>query len=79
MYSMEKMKELAVRQMRAAVALYETCESLEAMFVEDNDTYNKLCLRSSRDFRYDLLRHRFDLTAATEERELWDEIAEFLD
>lgn len=79
MYSLEKMKELAVKQMRAAADLYEVCEKAERGMVEHNETYNKTYLRAQRDFRYRLLGLQFDLTATTEEKELWDEIMEELD
>lgn len=79
MYSLEKLKELAVNQMRAAADLYEVCEKAEKELKEDNDTYNKVYLRAQRNYRYELLKHLLGLTPTTEEKDLWDEIMEELD
>lgn len=79
MCSLEKLKELAVRQMRAATDLYEVCESVEENMKEDNDHYKKVYLRSQRDYRAQLLKLKFGLTVTEEEKELWDEIMEELD
>lgn len=79
MYSLEKLKELAVSQMRAAADLYEVCEKAEKEMKEDNDTYNKTYLRAQRNYRYQLLNHLLGLTPTTEEKDLWDEIMEELD
>lgn len=79
MCSLEKMKELAVNQMRAAADLYEVCEKAEKEMKEDNDTYKKTYLRSQCYYRYQMLDHLLGLTPATEEMDLWDEIIEELD
>lgn len=79
MYSLEKLKELAVNQMRAAADLYEVCKKAEKELKEDNDTYNKVYLRAQRNYRYELLKHLLGLTPTTEEKDLWDEIMEELD
>ena len=79
MCSLEKLKELAVNQMRAAADLYEVCEKAEKEMKEDNDTYNKTYLRSQCYYRYQMLDHLLGLTPATEEMDLWDEIIEELD
>ena len=79
MCSLEKLKELAVSQMRAASDLYEVCEKAEKEMKEDNDTYNKTYLRAQRNYRYRMLNHLLGLTPATEEKDLWDEIMEELD
>ena len=79
MCSLEKLKELAVSQMRAAADLYEVCEKAEKEMKEDNDTYNKTYLRAQRNCRYQMLNHLLGLTPATEEKDLWDEIMEELD
>lgn len=79
MCSLEKLKELAVNQMRAAADLYEVCEKAEKEMKEDNDTYNKTYLRAQRNYRYQLLNHLLGLTPTTEEKDLWDEIMEELD
>lgn len=79
MCSLEKLKELAVSQMRAAEDLYEVCEKAEKEMKEDNDTYNKTYLRAQRNYRYQLLNHLLGLTPTTEEKDLWDEIMEELD
>lgn len=79
MCSLEKLKELAVSQMRAAADLYEVCEKAEKEMKEDNDTYNKTYLRAQRNYRYQLLNHLLGLTPTTEEKDLWDEIIEELD
>jgi gamma-glutamylcysteine synthetase len=79
MCSLEKLKELAVSQMRAAADLYEVCEKAEKEMKEDNDTYNKTYLRAQRNYRYQLLNHLLGLTPTTEEKDLWDEIMEELD
>ena len=79
MCSREKLKELAVSQMRAAADLYEVCEKAEKEMKEDNDTYNKTYLRAQRNYRYQLLNHLLGLTPTTEEKDLWDEIMEELD
>lgn len=79
MYSLEKLKELAVRQMRAAADLYEVCEKAEKELKDDNETYNKVFLRAQRNYRYELLKHLLDLQPATEEKDLWDEVMEELD
>ena len=79
MCSLEKLKELAVSQMRAASDLYEVCEKAEKEMKEDNDTYNKTYLRAQRNYRYQLLNHLLGLTPTTEEKDLWDEIMEELD
>ena len=79
MYSLEKLKELAVNQMRAAADLYEVCEKAEKELKEDNDTYNKVYLRAQRNYRYELLKYLLGLTPTTEEKDLWDEIMEELD
>lgn len=79
MCSLEKLKELAVSQMRAAADLYEVCEKAEKEMKEDNDTYNKTYLRAQRNYRYQLLNHLLGLTPMTEEKDLWDEIMEELD
>ena len=79
MYSLEKLKELAVNQMRAAADLYEVCEKAEKELKEDNDTYNKVYLRAQRNYRHELLKHLLGLTPTTEEKDLWDEIMEELD
>ena len=50
MCSLEKLKELAVSQMRAASDLYEVCEKAEKEMTEDNDTYNKTYLRAQRNY-----------------------------
>lgn len=79
MCSLEKLKELAVSQMRAAADLYEVCEKAEKEMKEGNDTYNKTYLRAQCYYRYQVLDHLFRLTPATEEMDLWDEIIEELD
>lgn len=79
MCSLEKLKELAVSQMRAAADLYEVCEKAEKEMKEDNDTYNKTYLRAQRNYRYQLLNHLLGLTPTMEEKDLWDEIMEELD
>lgn len=79
MCSLEKLKELAISQMRAAADLYEVCEKAEKEMKEDNDTYNKTYLRAQRNYRYQLLNHLLGLTPTTEEKDLWDEIMEELD
>lgn len=79
MCSLEKLKELAVSQMRAASDLYEVCEKAEKEMKEENDTYNKIYLRAQRNYRYQMLNHLLGLTPATEEKDLWDEIMEELD
>ena len=79
MCSLEKLKELAVNQMRAAADLYEVCEKAEKEMKEDNDTHNKTYLRSQCYYRYQMLDHLLGLTPATEEMDLWDEIIEELD
>lgn len=79
MCSLEKLKELAISQMRAAADLYEVCEKAENEMKEDNDTYNKIYLRAQRNYRYQLLNHLLGLTPTTEEKDLWDEIMEELD
>lgn len=79
MCSLEKLKELAISQMRAAADLYEVCEKAEKEMQEDNDTYNKTYLRAQRNYRYQLLNHLLGLTPTTEEKDLWDEIMEELD
>lgn len=79
MCSLEKLKELAVNQMRAAADLYEVCEKAEKEMKEDNDTYNKTYLRAQCYYRYQMLDHLLGLTPATEEMDLWDEIMEELD
>lgn len=79
MCSLEKLKELAVSQMRAASDLYEVCEKAEKEMKEDNDIYNKTYLRAQRNYRYQMLNHLLGLTPATEEKDLWDEIMEELD
>ena len=79
MCSLEKLKELAVSQMRAASDLYEVCKKAEKEMKEDNDTYNKTYLRAQRNYRYQMLNHLLGLTPATEEKDLWDEIMEELD
>lgn len=79
MYSLEKLKELAVNQMRAAADLYEVCEKAEKELKEDNGTYNKVYLRAQRNYRYELLKHLLGLTPTMEEKDLWDEIMEELD
>ena len=79
MCSLEKLKELAVSQMRAAADLYEVCEKAEKEMKEDNDTYNKTYLRAQRNYRYQLLNQLLGLTPTTEEKDLWDEIMEELD
>ena len=79
MCSLEKMKELAVRQMRAAADLYEVCEKAEKEIKKDNDAYNKTYLRAQCYYRYQMLDHLLGLTPATEEMDLWDEIIEELD
>ena len=76
MCSLEKLKELAVSQMRAASDLYEVCEKAEKEMKEDNDTYNKTYLRAQRNYRYQMLNRLLGLTPATEEKDLWDEIME---
>lgn len=78
MCSLEKLKELAVSQMRAAADLYEVCEKAEKEMKEDNDTYNKTYLRAQCNYRYQLLNHLLGLTPTTEEKDLWDEIMEEL-
>lgn len=79
MCSLEKLKELAVSQMRAASDLYEVCEKAEKEMKEDNDTYNKTYLRAQRNYRYQMLNHLLGLTPSTEEKDLWDEIMDELD
>ena len=79
MCSLEKLKELAVSQMRAAADLYEVCEKAEKEMKEGNDIYNKTYLRAQRNCRYQMLNHLLGLTPATEEKDLWDEIMEELD
>ena len=79
MCSLEKLKELAINQVRAASDLYEVCEKAEKEMKEDNDAYNKTYLRAQRNYRYQLLNHLLGLTPATEEKDLWDEIMEELD
>ena len=79
MCSLEKLKDLAVSQMRAASDLYEVCEKAEKEMKEGNDTYNKTYLRAQRNCRYQMLNHLLGLTPATEEKDLWDEIMEELD
>lgn len=79
MCSLEKLKELAVSQMRAASDLYEVCEKAEKEMKENNDTYNKIYLRARRNYRCQMLNHLLGLTPATEEKDLWDEIMEELD
>lgn len=79
MCSLEKMKKLAVNQMRAAADLYEVCEKAEKEMKEDNDTRNKTYLRAQCYYRYQMLDHLLGLTPATEEMDLWDEIMEELD
>ena len=79
MCSLEKLKELAVSQMRAAANLYEVCEKAEKEMKEDNDIYNKTYLCAQRNYRYQLLNYLLGLTPTTEEKDLWDEIIEELD
>lgn len=78
MCSLEKRKELAVRQMRAAAVLYEMREKAEKDMAEDDDIRNKTYLRCQSDFRYELLKHSFELTAAAEEQDVRNEIMEEL-
>ena len=79
MYSLEKLKKLAVNQMRAAADLYEVCEKAEKEMEKNNNTYNKIYLQVKRNYRYKLLKHLLGLTPATEEKDLWDKIMEELD
>lgn len=78
MYSLEKLKKLAVNQMRAAADLYEVCEKAEKEMEKNNNTYNKIYLQVKRHYRYELL-HLLWLTPTTEEKDLWDKIMEELD
>lgn len=75
---MEELKQLAVKQMRAAAKLYETCENIEKEMVGD-ELHDKLCLRAVRNFRYDMLKKLYGLTASQEEKDLWDNVLEQLD
>ena len=75
---MEELKQLAVKQMRAAADLYAICENAEKELVGD-ELHDKLCLRSIRDYRYDLLEKKYELTASQEEKDLWDNVLEQLD
>ena len=79
MYSLEKLKKLAVNQMRAAADLYEVCEIAEKEMEKNNNTYNKIYLQVKRNYRYKLLKHLLRLTPTTEEKDLWDKIMEELD
>lgn len=79
MYSLEKLKKLAVNQMRAAADLYEVCEKAEKEMEKNNNTYNKIYLQIKRNYRYKLLKHLLRLTPTTEEKDLWDKIMEELD
>ena len=65
--------------MRAAVNLFEVCEKAESGIEKNDDEYNKIFLRTNRNYRYDLLRHQFRLKPTEEEKDLWDEIMEELD
>ena len=78
MYSLEELKELAVRQMRAAADLYELCENAEKD-LNDNDHYNKCYLRSQRSCRFGLLESKYGIKPTEEEQELWDNVMEELD
>ncbi len=79
MYSLEKLKKLAVNQMRAATDLYETCETIEKILTKDNGSYNKLLIESQRRYRCSKLEFRLGLKPMTEEKDLWDEVMEELD
>lgn len=76
MYSMEKLKELAVRQMRAAANLYEECNHAENELTEESDEYSVFYLRCLYSCRKNWLERNLDLTPAKEEDELWKSIIE---
>ena len=78
MYSLEKLKELAVNQMRAATNLYEMCKRVEGELT-DNETYNKLYVHAQCKHRFDLLTAEYGMKPTEEEKDLWDEIMEELD
>ena len=75
MCNMEKLKELVIRQMRAAADLYEVCMKAENELTGINP-YDDLYLRTLREFRTARLEHQFDLTPAKEETDLWNDITE---
>lgn len=74
MRSTEKLKELAIRQMRAAAGLYDICEAAEIGFDKGNDDYNKYFLQVQRDFRTEVLKIKFGLEVSKEEQALWEEV-----
>ena len=78
MCSLKELKELAVRQMRAAAVLYEMRKKAEKDMAEDDDIQNETYLRCQRGFRYEPPKHSFELMAAAEERDIWNEIVEEL-
>ena len=79
MNALEKLKELAVKQMRMAADLYETIENAEKELQDDNESYNKAYLRAQRRYREVLTMSKFELKVSQEENELWDELMEELD
>lgn len=77
MCSMEKLKELkelAIKQMRAASDLYEMVAGAEEGLDETNEDYNKYFLKAQRQLREGVLKHKFGLMTTKEEKKLWDEL-----
>lgn len=77
MCSMEKLKELkelAIKQMRAASDLYGMVAGAEEGLDETNEDYNKYFLKAQRQLREGVLKHKFGLMTTKEEKKLWDEL-----
>lgn len=73
MCSMEKLKELkelAIKQMRAASDLYEMVAGAEEGLDETNEDYNKYFLKAQRQLREGVLKHKFGLMTTKEEKKL---------
>ena len=73
MYSTEKLKELAIKQMLAAAELCEICENINAMLTNE-ENYDRCMIDVQRSFREELLAHKFGLTLSNEERKLWEDM-----